>query len=1144
MDIAESLSSIIQKSPSIEKANERLLKMRLIKVKGVAGALKSFLLVNFLRHFSTQILYIGSGLEEIEAVKEEVQLLLKDEFVGFFPGEVQHRFGLHFSNRHTKTAQLSTLECLVKKQPQVLVAHSSGLLFDLPTPKEFVSHKISISVSDNLEFNCLVSKLVELGFTREVRVEDPGQVSVRGGIVDVFPFSSEYPCRIEFWGDEVESLRLFDPVTQRSLRQKRSIELYPQEFSFSDAEQSPSESDLLDFLRTDAVVVLDEPELIRKTLEPNFADGSQEYELAFENISDDSGADAPMWHKIKNKVEKFRQVRLVSFGTKEPDLIDLNAKNQDSLKGNLKLLRRSFAKLREERSKGGRKPPRIFFLCDKPDQTKRMEAIFEDEKISSANLTVATLELHKGFIFPEANLAVFTDHQFYGRRKRLRLPKKTPGGLTPIQFRSLNVGDYVVHVDFGIGLFRGLKKITVNGQERECLHLEYKDGDNLYVRFERMDRVHKYSSKEGMKPPLSKLGSPEWQRLKSRTKKKIKDIANELIEIYAKRKSQPGFGFSEDTLWQRELEASFQYEDTPDQSKATVEVKRDMESEKPMDRLVCGDVGFGKTEIAVRAAFKTILSGKQVAMLVPTTILAYQHFNTFKQRLEKFPVQVEMLSRFRSKAEQKVIVEKIKRGQVDIIIGTHRILSKDVAYKDLGLLIIDEEQRFGVRHKEQLKKLKTNIDVLTLTATPIPRTLHLSLLGARDITNIDTPPKNRLPIVTEILPFNKAYIREVILSELERGGQVFFVHNRVRTIERMATMLSGLIPEASVVVAHGQMPEKELEEVMVDFMQKKYQILVSTMIIESGLDMPNVNTIIVNRADKFGLAQLYQLRGRVGRSHQRAYAYLLIPPVETMTEDAVKRLRAIEEFSEVGSGSQLAMRDLEIRGAGNLLGAEQSGFIDVLGFELYNKLLDEAVAELRKEKNPEEETVPEVETQIEIETDARLPDMYISSATDRVDIYQRLIESTSIKQLEGLAAELEDRFGRLPDPVDNLLNYLALRITGKNLGLAKITVLRDEMVAEFSPSRLSLEGEPFKRWLGTMVEHANAPFEFIQNEGLGIRLDLKHDDDNKLLIIKEFLQSLDGANSSSSNLSGVVSSPNDEEGRNAGSGQSQVCDEE
>ncbi|MFQ5823337.1 MAG: transcription-repair coupling factor [bacterium] len=1103
--LVDKLKQSIQNSPSITKVRDLLLEEGHVNIKGIAGSLKSLLLVNFFEQFSTQIIYINSDLEEGEMIKEDVELFLGSEKVGFLSTTKYPNFGWYYSNQGQRSSRHFALEALTEGKLMVLIAHASGLLWRLPYPNNFRQKKLTVAVGKELGFEESISRLVDLGFSRESMVEHPGEISVRGGILDVFPFSSLYPIRIEFWGDTVESLREFDVSTQRSKRQIQHIEIYPQQFDENVSKESLNNYNLLDYLKNDAILVLDEPELIRKNVEPNKIEKKDDYYEEFEfeaNSTDDS-----YWKRLENKINKFPKVFFVSFGTSDDNLIDLRARNQEVFRGDFKYFKESIERLNREKLNGHQVAPTIFFLCDHHNQASRLDEIFSDEGISVPNFTVGTFGLHKGFIYPEGNLALFTDHQFFGRTKRLRLPRKHHQGLSSRQLRALNIGDYVVHVDFGIGIFKGLKKITVRGHERECIHLEYRDGDKVYVPIERMDRVHKYSAKEGMKPPLSKLGAPDWQRLKSKTKKKIREIAQELIDIYAKRKAQAGYNFTEDTLWQRELEASFPYEDTPDQIKATIEVKLDMESHKPMDRLVCGDVGYGKTEVAVRAAFKAVMSGKQVAMLVPTTILAYQHYTTFRDRLEKFPVQIEMLSRFRTKAEQKRIVEKIQSGQIDIVIGTHRLLSIDIDFKDLGLLIIDEEQRFGVRHKERLKRFRVIIDVLTLTATPIPRTLYLSLMGARDMTNINTPPKNRLPIITEILPFNKSFIREVILRELERGGQVFFVHNRVRSIDRVASMISSLMPEADVAVAHGQMHEKDLEQVMINFMDQKYQILVSTMIIESGLDMPNVNTILINRADKFGMAQLYQLRGRVGRSHHRAYAYLIIPPVENLTDEALRRLQAIEEFSELGSGSQLAMRDLEIRGAGNLLGAEQSGFIDALGFDLYNKILDQAVKELKSEKIPEEEIVQEIETQIEIDSDAYLPENYVVVASERVDIYRRLMETTNIENLDEIRSELIDRFGRLPEQVENLFSFVALRILGGQLGLKKISINGQEMTAEFASHLLKQDGEHFKNWLGSMVENASKPFEFYQHNGLGMRMRIESID-NKLLVIKNFLQSL------------------------------------
>ncbi|MFQ5601793.1 MAG: transcription-repair coupling factor [bacterium] len=1112
MNAADKIFDLFQNAPPVKRINELLLKKQSVGVKGAYGTQKALLLINFYKKLSSQIAFICCNAHEAEMVKEEVGALLGSTAVSYFTTGVNQRFGFEYSSYLAKSECLYALEQLAEGKPHIVLIQSKSLLQELPSRSSYVQQKITINEKDQIDFQDLVKKLNDFGYLREYRVEQAGEMSVRGGIVDVFPYSADHPIRIEFWGDQVESLRKFDPLSQRSLDKVKHINLYPQEFSSVDSKskalsQKKVKTNVLDFLKPDALLVLDEPDLIRR----EFVDvASTEIELD-EIDSRATNTEDDRWKTIESRISHFQQVKLFSIGAGDYKVVDLKSRPLDNFNGNLKLLDTYLKKINQESSASGNNLPIIYFLCENLNHANRMEEIFEEEGIMTPNLKVASLGLHNGFVFNAANLVVITYHQFYGRLKRLRLPRKSHKGLSRRQLKFLNLDDYVVHVDFGIGRFKGLKKIKIRGHERECLHLEYRDGDNLYVNLDKMDRVHKYSSKEGMQVKLNKLGTADWQRLKNRTKKKIKDIAQELIEIYARRKSQGGLAFSQDTLWQKELEASFPFEDTPDQIKACIDVKKDMESSKPMDRLVCGDVGFGKTEVAVRAAFKAVTNGKQVGMLVPTTILAYQHFNTFKNRLEKYPIVIEMLSRFRTKSEQKKILENIKNGKVDILIGTHRILSKDVFFKELGLLIIDEEQRFGVRQKERLKQLKATVDVLTLTATPIPRTLYLSLMGARDISNINTPPRNRLPIVTEIMPFNKAYIREVILNELERGGQVFFVHNRIQTIDRIASMLSGLIPEADIVVAHGQMHEKELEQVMIEFMDRKYHILVSTMIIENGLDMPNVNTIIVNRADKLGLAQLYQLRGRVGRSHHRAFAYLLIPPIETLTDEAMKRLRAIEEFSEIGSGSQLAMRDLEIRGAGNLLGAEQSGFIDALGFDLYNKILDEAVKELKSESAGESYESRELKTRVEIDSDAFIPDDYIESSADRVDVYRRLTESTGLEEIEKMASELNDRFGRPPVAVTNLLNFVKLRILGSKLGIQQIQIDQNQMVAKFSPKLSEQSGEPFKNWLGSMVVNACYPFEFVQSDGLAIRVVYAEFNKDPLLLSCEFLQSFNTA---------------------------------
>ena len=782
------------------------------------------------------------------------------------------------------------------------------------------------------------------------------------------------------------------------------------------------------------------------------------------------------------------------------------------MRGDIKLLRKKIDYFSGQKTTAG-KSYQIFFLCDSKEQIERLRDLFMEMEIDLQKLELTKLGLNQGFVFRESGIVVFTDNQFYGRPIRWRRRKKIRRGLTLQQLNSLSIGDFVVHIDKGVGIYRGLKKINVQGHERECLSIEYRDKDMLYVPLERMDRIQKYSAKEGVVPTLTKLGTRDWERIKKKTKKRIKEIAKELTILYAKRKIQPGFAFSKDNLWQKELEASFEYEDTSDQYRATEEIKADMETPHPMDRLVCGDVGYGKTEVAVRAAFKAVMDNKQVAVLVPTTILALQHYELFRERLKKYPINIEMLSRFRTRSVQKQIIEKLKQGKIDIIIGTHRLLSKDVDFKDMGLLIIDEEHRFGVKKKERLKEKYLNVDVLSMSATPIPRTLNMALLGIRDMSLIATPPLNRHPIHTEIAAFNLDLIRMAILKEADRGGQVFFVHNRVQTIDSMANLIRRTVPEISIAVAHGQMDERELEKIMWDFATKKYQCLVSTMIIESGLDIPNVNTLIINRADRFGLSQLYQLRGRVGRSSQKAYAYFLVPSIRSLTKNALKRLRIIEEFNELGSGFNIAMRDLEIRGAGNIFGAEQSGHVLALGFDLYTKIIEEAMNELKLEQEgkpiPEEET--EKEIRVEIDEDAYLPDTYISHPEFKVDIYRRLANEKELAEIEKIQEEVIDRFGKFPGEVSNLFNLVELKLLGKKLGFRLIKIQNHQMICYFSDQIVqSNNRELIQKKVSSIIVKANGKFQFVQgkNEGFGIKLEIPEIIESPINYSKNFLKNL------------------------------------
>ncbi len=786
------------------------------------------------------------------------------------------------------------------------------------------------------------------------------------------------------------------------------------------------------------------------------------------------------------KIGKFRTIEHLSLGEKK-DAINVGIREPEVFGGNVTLLKRSIEGYLLEKQ-------RVFVFCDNLGQKERLA-----ELLGTYADAVAwqVKNLSGGFSFPEIDVVVLTDHQIFSRYLWRRRRRRFNEGIALSSYSALSAGDFVVHVDHGIGRYAGLETLEVDKRRRECLKLVYQRDDKLYVPIEEFNRVHKFVGKEGA-PSLSKLGGTAWENLKKRTKKTIQDMAQELIQLYAERKAKPGLAFSPDTVWQKELEASFIYEETPDQLTAIDAVKTDMEQSPPADRLICGDVGYGKTEVAVRAAFKVVMDGKQVAVLVPTTILAQQHFVTFSERLKSFPVNVAMLSRFKSRKEQKKILQDLKDGRVDVVIGTHRLIQKDVQFKDLGLLIIDEEQRFGVAHKEKIKQLRRLVDVITLTATPIPRTLQLSLLGARDMSMINTPPKDRLAIHTEILEFDKKLIADAILREVDRGGQVYFVHNRVQTIEAMCRFLQDLVPQVRIAVAHGQMEESLLERVMLDFLDHRYDLLLVTSIIESGIDIPSVNTIIIDRADRFGLAQLYQLRGRVGRSNLRAYAYLLIPKVKLLTDTARKRLKALEQFTQLGSGFHLALRDLEIRGAGNLLGPQQHGFIEEVGFDMYCRLLDEAVKELKGEPV---ETLPEVK--MEFDLDIYIPESYIPDSQQRVEIYRKLSEAKSVEEVEDVESEITDRFGAPDRKVQDLLNFTCAKILAARLGISRLSLKRDVLTLQLSEDK-----KMGKKQIENLSRKIDLPLEFVVHKTLKLFIDLKDVDGNKTIFVKNLLQRL------------------------------------
>ena len=941
-----------------------------------------------------------------------------------------------------------------------LVVTSVEALAEMAPPAETIrSRTISINSGATFPPEDLTRHLVESGFEHVEFVERPGEIALRGGILDVYPFNGSWPVRAEFFGDEIESLREFDPQSQRSVSRLTAARLVPN--TGSDLSDAVGRTSLFEqFPERTLLAAMDEEGLTERAAE-RFEAAEKAWSHALPEHPD---APPPATRYLSGEafgqaLLRRNRALLGSFAASAESILRFDAAPQPDFNGNIRLLR---SRILQNAERG----VRTFILCDSRGQEVRLTELLDDET-AEENVRISIESLHEGFEIPSLGLTVYTDHEIFDRyhRPSARGQKKRYGGLGLQALKNLSPGDFVVHVDYGIGRFAGLHRITVREKQQESVKVLFRDEDILYVNVNALHKLHKYSGKDGRAPALTKLGSGQWERTKSRAKSKVKDIARDLIALYAKRKQSPGVAFSPDTIWQREMEASFRYEDTPDQTAASNAVKEDMEAAAPMDRLICGDVGFGKTEIAVRAAFKAAQDGKQVAILAPTTILAAQHFKTFSKRLEKYPVHVDVLSRFRSAAEQKQIVRNVAEGDVDIVVGTHRLTSKDVRFKDLGLLIIDEEQRFGVAVKERLRKLRAEVDTLTLTATPIPRTLQYSLMGARDLSLVATPPPNRQPVNTEIHTFDKNLIRDAILYEVSRGGQVFFLHNSVRNIDEMADTLRLVAPDVRMRTAHGQMKSGELERVMADFVDGRFDVLVSTSIIENGLDIPNANTIVINQADRFGLAELHQLRGRVGRSDRKAFCYLLVSSIHGLTREARRRLQAVEEFSELGSGFNLAMRDLDIRGAGNLLGGEQSGFIDEIGFEAWGKILEEAVLELREEEfsaAPDGETAADMrrsppETAVDIEEDAFIPEDYVSNNVERLNIYRRISEAKDVPALKALRDEMQDRFGDLPPEADHLFVAAEMKFLGQSLRLPKV-LFRNERLFLYMPSA---ESDPY-----------------------------------------------------------------------------------
>lgn len=953
----------------------------------------------------------------------------------------------------TKIAsQLNSAGTVNKK---VLVTYPEALFEKVVISDTLSSNIIFIKNGDTIDTGALLLKLADFGFERTDFVYEPGQFAIRGGILDIYSFGNEKPYRIELFGNEVDSIRIVDPETQLSERKLLQVSIIPNiETQFANKEKIS----LLEFLPENTVVWIRDEDLLIERLK----DAEEDLDYYFQNKDSiergkDINTDQPQQANFtrgdfigasffERQIEDRSCIYFGDEPRNRPSIftIQSNTKTQPAFN-------RRFDLLIDDLKSWELKGFAVYLFAENPKQLERLRTIFEDLK-SDIVFNPVTVSIHEGFINEDLKIVCYTDHQIFQRYHKYRVKQayNKNKALTLRTLRELQPGDFVTHIDHGVGTFSGLQKIEVNGRLQEAVRIIYKDSDILYVNINSLHKIAKYTGKEGTIPKINKLGSDVWNKLKDKTKAKVKEIAFDLIKLYAKRKAQTGFAHSPDNYLQTELEASFIYEDTPDQGRSTADVKKDMESPSPMDRLICGDVGFGKTEIAIRAAFKTCVDGKQAAVLVPTTILAFQHYKTFSDRLKDFPVTVDYINRFKSAKEKKETLKKLEEGKIEIIIGTHALLGKDVKYKDLGLLVIDEEQKFGVGHKEKIKTIKTTVDCLTLTATPIPRTLQFSLMGARDLSIINTPPPNRQPIQTEVHVYNEDLIRDAIYYETERGGQVFFIYNRVQSLAEMANIIQALCPDLSVGIAHGQMEGHELEKHILDFIDRKYDVLVCTNIVESGVDIPNVNTIIVNNAHQFGLSDLHQLRGRVGRSNKKAFCYLLSPPLSTLPDDSRKRLQTLEQHSDLGSGFQIAMRDLDIRGAGNLLGGEQSGFMAEIGFETYQKILEEAIRELKRTEFKElfKEEISRQDDFVQdctIDTDLEIliPDAYVESITERLSLYQRLDNCENESELQLMSKEMQDRFGPLPQEVDDLFITVRCRKLAVDLGFEKMS-LKDE----------------------------------------------------------------------------------------------------
>lgn len=1027
-----------------------------IAVKGSAGSSVSVFVAELFLVQKKNILYLIDDKEDALYANTEMEDLLGKEKVLYFPATHLEPYQIEKTQNANLVLRTEVLNKINSgRSPKVIVAYAGALSEKVLKKEDFKAISHHIKVGDQLDFDFVDELLNHYHFQQADFVSEPGEFSVRGGIVDVFSYSYEKPYRITFFGNEVESIKTFDIETQLSVDKVKEFQLVSN-MNFS---VTASRVSLLQLLPKESYVVSKNGMIGMQKIRTFYEKSLEKYETLNKDIA--HRAPQELFISDQEFLFDYKKFKTIDFGSASieglKEIVDVKMEQlpQPSFHKNFELLIEDM----EGKQKDGF-DTWISFSTEK--QKERLESIFEELEHELPFKSFKS-ELHEGFVDNGHKLLVYTDHQIFDRYQRYKAKNTFAKSeqLTLKDLMSLKIGDYIAHIDHGIGKFMGLVKVNNDGKIQECFKLTYKNGDLLYVSIHSLHKISKYNGPDGKEIVLSKLGSPTWKSLKQKTKAKVKQIAFDLIQLYAQRKTAKGFAYTPDSYLQNELEASFIYEDTPDQEKATVDVKKDMEADTVMDRLVCGDVGFGKTEVAIRAAFKAATDGKQVAVLVPTTILAFQHYRSFKERLKDFPVNVSYVNRFRTAKQKSETLENLKNGKVDIIIGTHQLVSSSVKFKDLGLLIIDEEHKFGVSVKDKLKTLKNNVDTLTLTATPIPRTLQFSLMAARDLSVIKTPPPNRQPVDTQLIGFNEEILRDAVSYELQRDGQVYFINNRIENLKDIAGLIQRLVPDARVITGHGQMEGKQLEKNVLDFMEGKYDVLVSTTIVESGVDVPNANTIFINDAQRFGMADLHQMRGRVGRSNRKAFCYLITPPYDMMTSDARKRLEAIEQFSDLGSGFQIAMKDLEIRGAGDLLGAEQSGFINEMGFETYQKLMQEALEELKDDADFENLFDNEEDRQklfksvkdVNIDTDLELmlPDFYISNTEERLLLYQKIAEINNEKDLHQFELELIDRFGALPKEAVNLLKSVSLKWLAADIGFDKI-VMKNGIFLGYFPS--------------------------------------------------------------------------------------------